>query len=334
MFAMSAAASRAAVGAALAAALLGCAVSPAEDLEGQAQQELIGGFEATPGEFPWQVQLSIPGSPHWCSGSVIERQWILTAAHCAAGLSAGDFTVRAGLHRRSAPDGNVQTRRVAQILVHPAYNAALHDNDVALLQLATPVTFTPRIQPVPIRTSGELVVGPGIASGWGQTSSSGAGAPADALRKAVLPLVTADACNAAGTLPFEVRPSMLCAGDAVGQRAICHGDEGGSLVVPLVGGGSELIGVASWGAASCNTFSVFTHALKFNNFVRAAIGAAPIPGDVNNSGCVDADDNAAVTAAFGQTVPPADPALDLTQDGIINIFDRLIVLQNIGAGCS
>jgi hypothetical protein len=32
-------------------------------------------------------------------------------------------------------------------------------------------------------------------------------------------------------------------------------------------------------------------------------------------------------------VPPANPALDLHHDGIINIFDRLIVLQNTGDGC-
>ncbi len=312
----------------LASGLLACAVAPTDDADRDVQQDLTASAEATAGEMPWQVQLSLPGAPQWCSGSIIDRHWVLTAGHCAAGIAPGSLTVRAGLHRRSAPDSNVQSRSVAELLVHPAYVAATNDNDIALLHLTTPLTFTPRIQPIVLRTSGEVVAGPGTVSGWG--AASAAGGASDVLRKAVLPLVPIDTCNAAGTLPLPVRPSMLCAGRVAGASALCR-DEGDPLVVPFPGG-FELIGIASWGAASCSTFSVFTHVLKFTSWVRTTIDAAPILGDVNNNGCVDIDDDLAVSAAFGQSAPPGSP-LDLDHDGSINIFDRLIVLQNAGAGC-
>ncbi|QSQ21114.1 S8 family serine peptidase [Pyxidicoccus parkwayensis] len=62
-------------------------------------------------------------------------------------------------------------------------------------------------------------------------------------------------------------------------------------------------------------------------------GGVIVVGDVNGNGCVNADDINLITAAIGQTVPPADPALDLNADAIINIFDRNIALQNYGKGC-
>ncbi|MCP3136710.1 S8 family serine peptidase [Pyxidicoccus xibeiensis] len=62
-------------------------------------------------------------------------------------------------------------------------------------------------------------------------------------------------------------------------------------------------------------------------------GGVIVVGDANGNGCVDADDINLITAAIGQSVPPASPALDLNGDAVINIFDRNIALQNYGKGC-
>ncbi|MFP2929312.1 S8 family serine peptidase [Pyxidicoccus sp. 3LG] len=62
-------------------------------------------------------------------------------------------------------------------------------------------------------------------------------------------------------------------------------------------------------------------------------GGVIVVGDVNATGCVDADDVNLITGSIGQSVPPASPALDLTGDGIINIYDRNLALQNLGKGC-
>lgn len=43
---------------------------------------IVGGFEIDIEEVPWQVSLQIYSS-HFCGGSIISQNWILTAAHCA-----------------------------------------------------------------------------------------------------------------------------------------------------------------------------------------------------------------------------------------------------------
>jgi secreted trypsin-like serine protease len=314
----------------------GCAALEVDDPElvGTDENEIIGGNEATPGEYPWQVQLQIPGYLHWCGGSIIDTDWVLTAAHCVQGVAAGSFTVRAGLHDRFAPDGNVQTRSVAQVVRHPDYNSATIENDVALLRLSAPFVFTPRVQPIEVATGIPPAGSLAPVSGWGQTAPGSASA--DELQETILPVQSTATCNAAGTLPLLVRASMVCAGFVGGNSGGCHGDSGGPLVVEkdTFSGGWEQIGVVSWGVGgSCSSYTVFARLSVFAAWIAAQTGPVAIYGDVNGSGCVDAADEAAILGSFGQTVPPASPALDLDQNGVVNIFDRLIVLQNFGDGC-
>merc|ERR1719373_414337 len=57
---------------------------PALPLEQQVGRgRIVGGEEAVDGEFPWQVslrQISGVGATHFCGGSVIDKDWVLTAA--------------------------------------------------------------------------------------------------------------------------------------------------------------------------------------------------------------------------------------------------------------
>lgn len=42
---------------------------------------IVGGSNAVPGQWPWQVSVFYKGR-HWCGGSIIDNQWIVSAAHC------------------------------------------------------------------------------------------------------------------------------------------------------------------------------------------------------------------------------------------------------------
>jgi secreted trypsin-like serine protease len=325
---------RAALGASLAVALTGCIDSADTVATATDEEAVVGGAEALPGEYPWQAQLGVPGYDHYCGGSIIDREWILTAAHCVEGLTAADLTVKLGLHRRSAPDGNLQTRRVRRIVQHPDYSPSTLQNDVALLELTAPVTYQPRVQPIAIRATNAPVGTPAVVSGWGWTMAWGSAS--DALQEGVMPLESSATCNAGGTLGLTVDDAtMVCAGTIGGSTGGCHGDSGGPLVVPRgFSGGYEQVGVVSWGVGgTCSSYTVFARLSAFAAWIASYTGPVVVYGDADGSGCVDTADLAAIMGAFGTTVPPGDPR-DLNYDGLINVHDRLIVLQNFGEGCS
>lgn len=52
-----------------------------EDLD---PSKIVGGTEATAYFWKWQVSMRKNGA-HICGGSIINQQWVLTAAHCTAG---------------------------------------------------------------------------------------------------------------------------------------------------------------------------------------------------------------------------------------------------------
>jgi hypothetical protein len=298
------------------------------------EQPIIGGAEASPGEWPWQAQLNKSGS-HWCGGSLIADRWVLTAAHCVQGHNAASFQVNLGVHKRSRPNANVQTRSVSQLLVHPSYNASTGDNDVALMELSSAVSFTKFVQPIALSQTAAPVGGSAFVTGFGNfVSGSGA---SDTLKEAMLPIQSTATCNAPESpLSRDVTASMVCAGYLTGEDGGCHGDSGGPLVMPSssFSNGWELVGVVSWGVGFyCNSYTVFARVSALAGWVLGEIGTPDVYGDVDADGCVDMADHDAIVAAFGQSVPPANASLDLNDDGLVNMHDRLIVLQNFGEGC-
>lgn len=323
--------------AAIGIGLSACGAPPAEESKnepktGSSAQPVIGGDEAIPGEWPWQAQINNGGS-HWCGGSLVDDTWVLTAAHCVDGVALGSLTVRLGLHTRSAPGPEVQTRSVVSAQIHPDWAPFTIENDVALLELNAPATLTTHVQPIALETGVPPVGTRAYVTGWGWTM--GYGSASDVMMEAQLPVESTATCNAAGTLPLTVRDSMVCAGFVGGEKGGCHGDSGGPLVV--AGGfsmGWKQIGVVSWGVGgSCSSYTVFARISELAGWINGIIGTPPVIGDATGDGCVDLADHTAVISDFGQAVPPGNPAADLNHDGVINIQDRLLVLQNYGEGC-
>ncbi|MEM7675091.1 MAG: DUF1986 domain-containing protein [Myxococcota bacterium] len=309
--------------------VLGCGDAQQEISYGEVSSPIVGGREAVPGSWPWQVQMVVGGS-HYCGGSLLGDRWVLTAAHCVTGLPASSITLRFGVHDITSPGPAVQTRGVQTIVIHPSYTPSTGDSDVALLELDTAVTFSAEVQPVQLAAADAPVGTSAFVTGWGRT---GAGAPgSDVLKEAILPVESTAVCNAAGTLSRPVTATMVCAGYLGGQDGGCHGDSGGPLVVPATSGsGWEQIGIVSWGVGYfCNSYTVFARVSQFTAWIEGWTGPQEVYGDATGDGCVDQDDYDFVGANYGASTP--NPA-DLNDDGAINYSDILVVIQNWGSGC-
>ncbi|KAL0124391.1 hypothetical protein PUN28_006312 [Cardiocondyla obscurior] len=144
---------------------------------GYPNSHIVGGEDAPAGKYPYQVSLRKSGS-HSCGGSIINQYTILTAAHCIVGYTGNSnalksLTIHAGTNLLSE-DGNVYKAKRA--IVHKRYSALLLTNDVGLLILTTPITFTQNVQSIPLATTDVAPAGsPCTLSGWGTTSGDSGG---------------------------------------------------------------------------------------------------------------------------------------------------------------
>ncbi|XP_061754090.1 transmembrane protease serine 2 isoform X1 [Nerophis ophidion] len=207
---------------------------------------IVGGTEASQGAWPWQVSLQSLSSRHICGGSIISPLWIVSAAHCFEGSSnSSEWIVRSGdvsLLEMKLYNGN----EVRQIISHEKFDSETNDNDIALLKLKKPLTFSRKVKPVCLLNNGmELMAGtPAWITGWGKLRSSGP--LPDKLNQAQVTIYNREDCNKPNILDGAITETMICAGELKGGVDSCQGDSGGPLVVKEADVW-WLVGDTSWG---------------------------------------------------------------------------------------
>lgn len=72
-------------------------------------QHIVGGSQALPGDWPWQVGIASLGSNFiYCGGTLISDQWVVGAAHCFSAKSLPSrITARLGDHNSARNEGKV-----------------------------------------------------------------------------------------------------------------------------------------------------------------------------------------------------------------------------------
>uniref|UniRef100_A0A4X2M6R0 trypsin n=1 Tax=Vombatus ursinus TaxID=29139 RepID=A0A4X2M6R0_VOMUR len=222
---------------------------------------IVGGYTCEKNSLSYQVSLNV--GYHICGGSLINRKWVLSAAHCYRLLGENDIRV---------PEGNEQFIHAAKVILHPGFNRKTMDNDIMLIKLKTPAILSRQVAPIALPHSCASTGTRCLISGWGNTLSHGGESHChlDDIKKPRIQMLLLIFTSYVASYPRRVTKNMVCAGFLEGRKDTCQGDSGGPLVC-----NGELQGIVSWGSGCAvkNKPGVYTKVCNYVDWIKETIVA-------------------------------------------------------------
>ncbi|KAM6936841.1 hepatocyte growth factor [Xenentodon cancila] len=187
---------------------------------------IVGGGPVGVLDGSWMVSIQ-KGSVHWCGGSLIRDEWVLTDRECFTSCvpDLSEYRVWLGVSdiREGTPDwSRRQEVSIAHVICGP------DGSSLALLRLSKPALPVDNVHTIQLPVAGCSIPAGTICKmyGWGETKGTGY---EDVLKVVNLPIISIDRCRGMHNGNLHITNTKICAG---GKRneGVCERDYGGPLV--------------------------------------------------------------------------------------------------------
>ena len=254
-------------------------------------QRIVGGIDATANTWPWIVRLLFQtdamvtansNSYYACGGTIIDENWVLTAAHCCTTDDSNGSVVnmkkvimKFGEHQTTVAENGEFEAIIDDLTnymhVHEDYTSTADGSssnyDVCLINIpngqngmgdglftvAAQAGYSSSVARVCMPSAAAVHGDACWVAGWGNTSSGGTGS--DILQSVGVNIMSNEYCLANSVSEMSIlQADEVCAGaaDHNGNNLLdggvdsCQGDSGGPLICD-VDGAAVLTGIVSWG---------------------------------------------------------------------------------------
>lgn len=151
--------------------LFAAGASATQNEEGE---RIVGGHNATHGQFPFQAYIRIPIGDseieyQFCAATIVSNRFALTTANCAGGhnpISRVRLRLVVGTHRVGS--GGTQYK-LDMITLHPRFNSITGTNNIAVIRTVESIAFSNPVRAIALTTTDASTRPnlPAIISGWG-----------------------------------------------------------------------------------------------------------------------------------------------------------------------